>query len=734
MQNSIFGLNLQPESDSIELVMKKKFVPAEHEKPIYEFWERQGFFTAKVNKKKKPFSIILPPPNANADLHTGHAMYVYEDIMIRFYKLAGLEVMWLPGADHAGFETQYVFEQALAKKGKSRFDYPREKLFEMIWDFVMKNRETMEGQLRRLGFALDWEKKKFTMDEDIVKIVHETFKQLYNEGLVYRDTRLVNYCTRDGTSFSDLEIVYKDSISPLYYLKYGPFELATVRPETKFGDTAVAVHPEDKRYKKWIGKEVEVEGLLGQFKIKVVADKAVDPEFGTGVVKITPAHDFNDYEIAQRHGLSLKQVIGFDGKLNKCTGPYEGMSVMQARKRVVEDLKKKSLLAKVDEKYQNRIATCYKCGHSIEPLPREQWFVKVEPLARQALKAVEKKEVKIYPTRFRRVLLDWLDKFHDWNISRQIVWGIRIPAWKCTDCNEWIITAGTNPKKCNKCSSSKLIQDTDTFDTWFSSAQWPFATLLTQSSNDVRNAKRDTFFDYFYPTSVMETGYDILPWWVARMIMISLFATGKVPFHSIYLHGMVRDSRGQKMSKSKGNVINPISMIDQYGADALRAALIFSTKEGGDLSLSEEKIKAMRNFGNKIWNVGRFIYMNRNPKSQASNPKQVQNIKSKGKKALQALQKEFEELKKQTIKDIEGYKVSRAFDALYEFLWHKLADYYIEELKAEVTSGNIKVLGSLERVYSDTLILLHPYMPFVTEAVWKEFYGEGKSILDEKLH
>ncbi|OGK13873.1 valine--tRNA ligase [Candidatus Roizmanbacteria bacterium RIFCSPLOWO2_02_FULL_37_19] len=705
--------------------MNKAFIPSEWEEKLYSFWEQKGYFKAQINKDKQPFSIILPPPNANAPLHLGHAMYVYEDIMIRYNKLLGKEVLWLPGADHAGFETQFVFEKNLQKQGKSRFDYDRETLFTMIWDFVMENRPIMESQLKRLGFALDWEKKKFTMDDDIVKIVYETFKKLHDEGLVYRDTKLVNFCTHDGTSFSDLEIIYREETAPLYYMKYGPFELATVRPETKFGDTAVAVHPDDRRYKKWIGKEIEVTGLIETFKIRVIADEAVDPKFGTGVVKVTPAHDFNDYEMAKRHNIPLKQVIGFDGRLNELTGPYKGLKVLAAREKVVEDLKQKGLITKIDESYTHSVPTCYKCGRVIEPLPKEQWFVKVRPLADQAIKLVEKGEINIYPRRFKRGLIDWLKKFHDWNISRQIVWGIRIPAWRCSKCNEWTVTSGEKPTNCLKCQSKELVQDEDTFDTWFSSSQWSYATLLTQDHHSQLSNLNSQFYTYFYPTAVMETGYEILPWWVARMIMMGYFATNKVPFKNVFLHGMVRDKQGRKMSKSKGNVVNPMEVLDKYGADALRAALIFQTTEGGDITFSEDKAVGMRNFANKIWNVGRFLYLNRNGKMKEEN--------GKSKKKLSDLHKEFFQLKKKSIKNMDSYNFSLAFDTLFEFLWHRFADFYIEELKEEVRSGNIKVLEGLEEVYLQVLLMLHPFMPFVTEAVWKEFHGEEKSILDMRI-
>jgi len=706
--------------------MDSKYQPQLIEEKLYQKWEEKGYFKANVNKKKKPFSIILPPPNANADLHLGHAMYVVEDIMIRYHKLLEDEVLWLPGADHAGFETQFVFEKYLKEKGKSRFDFDRETLFKMIWDFVLKNRGNMEDQLRKIGFALDWEKKKFTMDEDIIKIVYETFKKLHDQGLVYREKRLVNYCTFCGTSFSDLEVIYKEKISPLYHMKYGPFTLATTRPETKFGDTAVAVNPTDNRYKKWIGKEIEVDGLIGKFKLKVVADESVDPKFGTGVVKVTPAHDFTDFEIGKRHHLEMKQVIGFDGKLNELTGPYQGLYINEARKKIVEDLKTKDLLVKVKEDYQNRVGTCYKCGRALEPLPKEQWFVKVKPLTDKAKKLVMEEKIKIYPKRFKKILIWWLDNFRDWNISRQIVWGIRIPAYKCrkmsnVKCqmsNGWFVSIDL-PNKCPNCGSKEFEQDKDTFDTWFSSAQWPFATLQSLGKD---------IYDYFYPTSVMETGYDILPWWVARMIMIGYFATGKPPFKNIFLHGLVKDKEGKKMSKSKGNVINPMEMVDKHGADALRAALIFGAKEGNDLSFTEEKVIGMRNFTNKIWNIGRFIYMN---KSQILKPK-TQNQNSNP-KTVKELEKELREEKKKYLKLMDSYRFSQALGLVYEFIWHRFADYYIEQLKGEVINGNIEAWKTLEEVYLENLKMLHPFIPFVTEAGWKVFRGERSSILSEKL-
>ncbi len=502
--------------------MDKVYNQTTVEKKWYQFWEGKGFFKPEVNPDGKPYTIILPPPNANAPLHFGHAMYVVEDILIRYHRMKGEAALWLPGSDHAGFETQVVFEKGLENIGKSRFDYDRKSLYQMIWDFVEENKGTMEGQLKRLGFSLDWSRMKFTLDPEIVKVVYKTFKKMFDQGLIYRGQRLVNYCTKHGTSFSDLEVVYENRKSPLYYIKYGPLILATVRPETKFGDTAAAVHPQDRRYQKYIGKEIEIETALGKAKIKVIADEAVEREFGTGVVKVTPAHDPNDFEISKRHNLEIRQVIGYDGRLNEKCGKFAGMTVKEARAAVVGALEEKGLIEKVDYEYKNRVATCYKCGTDIEPLPLEQWFIKMRDLADKATEVVKKGQIKIYPKNWETTYFNWLENIKDWNLSRQIVWGIQIPAWYCIRCAQnqkskiknqnynnltmkqfnnsgWIVTDGEKPEKCPTCNSTSLEQDPDVFDTWFSSGQWPFATLQTTKKGDL---------DKFYPASVMETMHD----------------------------------------------------------------------------------------------------------------------------------------------------------------------------------------------------------------------------------
>ncbi|MBU0618792.1 valine--tRNA ligase [Patescibacteria group bacterium] len=714
--------------------MDKRYQPQKFEAKVYQQWEKSGSFSPTT--KGKPFCIIMPPPNANDPLHVGHAMFVTaEDILIRYHRMKGRASLWLPGTDHAGIETQFVFEKKLKEKGKSRFDFDRETLYRQIWDYVQKNSGVTVEQMKRLGASADWSRFKFTLDPDIVDLVIKTFVQLYQDGLVYRDLRLVNYCTRCGTAFSDLEVKHVERPVPLYYIKYGPFTLATVRPETKFGDTAIAVHPQDKRYQKWIGQEVEVQGLLGKFKIKVIADDYVDPEFGTGVVKITPAHDPNDFAVWQRHKQEIpgpKQVIGFDGKLNELAGKYAGLFINQARKKVVSDLTKAGLLEKVDQSYQHSIGLCYRCKSPIEPLPMPQFFIKVKPLTQKVLQAIKDKKVKIHGTGYNKVLKHWLTNLKDWNISRQIVWGIRLPVWYKTGSNAKIKinfldknnqpVKGTIDRLLKKYSLKEIkhglqslqapvgtdyvvsptspgknyLQSTDTFDTWFSSAQWPILTLKTNQKND---------FKRFYPTNVMETAYDILIFWVMRMLMMGLYLTDKVPFQEVYLHGLVRDEQGRKMSKSLGNVINPLGLVEQYGADALRMALVMSTTAGRDSAVGEDKIKGMRNLTNKIWNAARFITLNVEPESQ-----QWQAHKKDKKFAIR-----LDQISAEITQLLDKLKIGLAAEKTYNYFWHWFCDECIEKAKTDQLSYEALFHGLI--VF---LKLLHPFVPFVTEAVWQE--------------
>ena len=677
--------------------MDKTYRADKFEDGIYRQWEKSGAFSPK--NKGKPYCVIMPPPNANDPLHVGHAMFVTtEDIFIRYQRMLGKAALWLPGTDHAGIETQFVFEKKLAKEGKSRFDFDRKTLYQMIWDYVAKNSGVAIDQMKKLGASADWSRTKFTLDKDVVKFVLNTFQQLYDDGLVYRDLKLVNYCTHCGTAFSNLEINHVDKAEPLYFLKYGPFTLATVRPETKFGDTAVAVHPKDKRYQKWIGKEIEVEGLTGKFKIKVIADSYVDPEFGTGVVKITPAHDPNDYQVWQRHKNEIpgpNQIIDFNGRLNAKAGKYQGLKVMAARKIIVDDLQKKGLLTKIEASYSHAVSACYRCGRRIEPLPLAQFFIKVKALTKKVLAAMNKKQVKIYGPGREKILRHWLTILEDWNISRQIVWGITIPAWYCNkktnDPDQCFVVSKDKPTKCPKCGATEFEAETDTFDTWFSSSQWPVVTLKTNQPKD---------FNRFYPTSVMETGYDILPIWVMRMLLLGIYLTGKVPFESVYLHGLVRDQKGQKMSKSQGNVLNPLDVVAKYGADALRMALVMSTTAGRDNAVGEDKIRGMRNLTNKIWNAARYILSNK------ENPSGVKDSPFK---------KELLQIVNQVTKQLDDLKPGLAAETVYNQFWHWFCDQEIEEAKAGKISQPA-LLGGL-RVF---LKLLHPFVPFVTEAVWQQ--------------
>jgi valyl-tRNA synthetase len=746
--------------------MEPRYEHLKYEQEIYGRWQKSGAFSppppsAKAAGGQNAFSIVMPPPNANDPLHLGHAMFVaIEDILIRYHRMRGEATLWLPGTDHAGIETQYVFEKKLKKEGKSRFNYDREALYRMIWDYVHDNSQIALAQMKRLGATADWTRLKFTLDNNVVDFVLATFEKMHKDDLIYRGLRLVNYCPKCGTGYSELEVKYVEQNDPLYYIKYGPLELATVRPETKFGDTAVAVNPRDRRYQMWVGKEIEVDGLLGKFKLKVVADNYVDPKFGTGVVKITPAHDPNDYEMGLRHKLKMKQVVGFDGKLNELTGPYAGMKVKEARQKIVEDLNTLGMITKVDEAYVHNVATCYRCGGTIEPLPIPQFFVRVKPLTTKALEALENQETIIYGAGHDKILKYWLNNLRDWNISRQIVWGIRMPVWyQIVDSEQRTVNGNIvvgfldKDKKYIQGKIGELLliypieeiekglqmvqapqdakyqisrikpgdgylQETDTFDTWFSSSQWPVVTLRSQ---ETRNMKRDlnSDFERFYPTSVMETAYDILPFWVMRMMMMGIYLTGKTPFKKVYFHGLVRDEKGQKMSKSKGNVINPIDIVDKYGADALRMALVMSTTAGHDSACGEMKVKGMRNLSNKIWNAARFMVMNREnpiPKNQMTNNPQVidEEFLTKLMRVVKTVTRQMDDL-----------KIGLAAETVYNEFWHWFCDQAIESFKRGNLSGSKLEIGM--RTF---LELLHPFMPYVTEVCWQELgYSKDSPLL-----
>ena len=728
--------------------MNSRYNPQEIEKKIYSFWEKGDFFNSDKlsaeNKKTKPFSIIMPPCNANAPLHIGHAVFAtIEDILIRFNRMQKKPTLWLPGFDHAGFETQVVYEKKLEKEGKTRFQFKREELYKNIWDFTQKNKETARGQLKSLGVSADWSREKFTLDKDIVKTVLETFEKLYKDGLIYRGKRIINWCPKHQTSLSDLEVKHKEVKSKLWRIKYKVknqkqkakndfIVVATTRPETMLGDTAVAVNPKDKRYKNLIGKKV-ILPLAGR-EIPIIADSAVDTKFGTGAVKITPAHDPVDFEIGKRHKLPLIEVIDKKGKMiiskqltnnNSQLKKLEGLYVLKARKEIVRELEEQNFLQK-EEPYSHNAGICYKCETLIEPLISKQWFIKIKPLAKRAAEAVESGEIKFHPRRYKKIFLNWMKDIYDWNISRQIVWGIRIPVWYCEEkqnekckARNGVIVSKEKPEKCPYCGSKKLVQETDVFDTWFSSGQWPFAALGFPENKDYKT---------FYPTSVMETGWDILFFWVARMIMLSLYRTGKVPFYDVVLHGLVRDNDRQKMSKSKGNVIDPLAVVEDFGADALRMALIFGTSTGSDIIISEEKVRGQRNFTNKVWNASRFVLMNI---GEDFNPEKTKpNLTKEDKWIL----KELERAEKKITKEIKNYQFHEAADEIYHFFWHKFCDKTIEDCKERINEAKTEINKEtpklvLWQVLYRSLKLLHPFMPFLTEEIYQNLPSKPKEAL-----
>lgn len=716
--------------------MEKQHKPEQFESKIYAEWEKNGFFTPKIDKKKKPYSILLPPPNSNDPLHMGHALYVVEDILCRWHRMKGEPTLFLPGTDHAGIETQYVFEKELVAKGKSRFDFDRETLYSMVNDFVEKNRGIVRKQLARLGFSLDWTREKYTLDPEILKTVFKTFKKLHDDNLVYREQRIVNYCTSCGTAFSNLEVNHVERKDFLYYINYGSVRIATTRPETIFADVAVAVNPKDPRHGSLVGKTAVIPILNKE--IPVIGDELVEIEFGTGALKITPGHDQTDFEIGQKHDLEIISCVDVNGKMINVPEKYLGMAVEQARKAVVDDLEDAGKLIKV-EPLDHSISICYRCQSVIEPLTMPQWFIKMKPLAKPAIKAVKKGDLKIIPKRFEKIYFQWMENIKDWNISRQIVWGPRMPIWYCLDCNpdiliNFIPKSGekvsskfkdlgkyqfseiekglqslTAPKdssyfleagKC-KCGSNHVLQETDTFDTWFSSGQWPLTTLGYPDSKD---------FKYFYPTSVLDTMWDILFFWVARMTMFGLYLTGRVPFKVAHMHCRVVDEKGVKMSKSKGNVIDPMDVVQEYGADALRMALVLGTAPGSDINIGEDKLKAMRNFANKIWNASRFIFLMIEKQEKIDWDVELHEQDQKMLNDLDLLVKNIN-------KDLDKYRFGQASEKIYQFFWHEFCDVCIEQSKNRIEQA----LPALIKTLVVLLKLLHPFMPFISETIYKTF-------------
>ncbi len=702
-------------------ILEGGYEAGKFERAIYEKWERSGYFNPDkciadeiTNVDSPHFSIVMPPPNANGRLHVGHAMFVFiQDILIRFNRMNGKRTLWIPGADHAGFETQTVYEKFLEKQGHSRFDFPREELYNKIFEFVQQNKGIMEQDMRDLGASCDWSRNLFTLDPKVVVIVQDTFKKMFNDGLVYRGKRPINWCTKHQTGLSDVETENKEEKTKFYYFKYGPFEIATARPETKFGDKYVVMHPEDKRYSQYKhGDKLTVEWINGPIEATIIKDEAIDVEFGTGVMTITPWHSQIDFEIAKRHNLDFEQIIDWNGKLLPIAGEFSGMKIKEVREKIVEKLNTKGLVTKIEENYIHNTKVCYKCNTIIEPQISNQWFIKMQPLAELALKAVrDEKQIKFFPENYEKIFTYWMENTMDWNISRQIVWGIPIPAQVCTICNQGFIDKNISTDKCS--CGGDLKEETDTFDTWFSSGQW---TLLTCGYDSVNGNSPD--LKNYHPTSIMESGADLIFKWIPRMVIFSLYLNKEIPFKNVYLHGLVNDKNGQKMSKSKGNVVSPIDMVQKYGCDALRMGLLVGVPAGSDSNLSEDKIKGYKHFANKIWNATKFLEM-----KGVFADEVTADLKKVEKDEI--VLRELDDLVRETTKEIEDYKIHLASDRLYQFFWKRFADEIIEESKKILQDGTNEEknsrLSTLKILIETQLKLLHPFMPFVTEVIWTEF-------------
>ena len=702
----------------------KVYDPHPIEEKWYRFWESQNLFRGDEYSPRPPFSIVIPPPNVTGSLHMGHALNnTLQDILARYKRMDGFNVLWLPGTDHAGIATQNVVEKQLAEEGTHRHALGREAFIERVWKWKREFGGQIIRQLKRLGCSCDWSRERFTMDEGLSRAVKEVFVRLYRDGLIYRGDYIINWCPRCQTALSDLEVEHEPEQGHLYYIKY-PSEdsreylvVATTRPETMLGDTAVAVHPEDKRYMKFIGQKV-ILPLMNR-KIPVIADSYVSQDFGTGALKITPAHDPNDFEIGGRHGLEIVQVIDETGKMNQRAGRYAGQQRFQCRQEVIKDLKEANLLKKV-EPFLHNVGHCYRCKTIIEPLVSKQWFVRTEPLARPAVEAVQQGRTRIIPPVWESTYFEWMNNIRDWCISRQIWWGHRIPAWYCRDCGE--VTVSIEPvSACAACRSSRVEQDPDVLDTWFSSALWPFSTMgWPEKTKDLK---------VFYPTSVLVTGFDILFFWVARMMMMGLKFMGDVPFRDVYIHALVRDAEGQKMSKSRGNVIDPLLVIEKFGTDAFRFTLAAFAAQGRDVRLSEERLAGYRNFANKIWNASRFTLSNlqgydpHRPAGKVEPTLADRWILSRANQAI------F-----QVRQGLDSYKFNEAASAVYQFLWHEFCDWYIELIKPvlyqdEDPAQKWVAQNTLARVLDTSLRLLHPFMPFITEEIWQVLPGNQGSIM-----
>ena len=703
--------------------LPKVYEPREVEGRVYEMWEKNGCFEGRRDPDKRPFTIVMPPPNVTGQLHMGHAMdCTLQDILIRFKRMQGYAALWVPGTDHAGIATQIKVEEELRKsEGLTRYDLGREKFLERVWDWKHKFGNRIVEQQKKLGASCDWSRARFTMDEGLSNAVRHVFVSLYNKGLIYKGSRIINWCPHCVTALSDAEVEYKEKPGHLWHIRYpiageeGRYvTVATTRPETMLGDTGVAVNPEDGRYRDIVGKKCILP--LVNKEIPIVADAYVDMEFGTGCVKMTPAHDPNDFEVGLRHNLESIRVLDDNGKVVEGYGRYSGMDRYEARKAIVADLEEGGYLVKVEEHTHN-VGTCYRCGTDVEPIISAQWFVKMEPLAREALRVVNDGEVKFVPDRFSKIYTNWMENVHDWCISRQLRWGHRIPAWTCEDCGGMTVSE-TDPTECQHCHSHNIKQEEDVLDTWFSSALWPFSTLgwPDEGSED---------FKYFYPTDVLVTGYDIIFFWVARMIFSACEHTGKPPFHTVFIHGLVRDDKGRKMSKSLGNGIDPLEMADQYGADALRFNLITGNSPGNDMRFYTERCEAMRNFANKIWNASRFLMMN----LTIDRCELPDRLELEDKWILSKLNSVIPEV----TENMERYELGVAAQKVYDFIWDSYCDWYIEltktRLQGEDEDSKLRAQQVLCYVLTETLKLLHPFMPFITEEIWQALPHSGDYLM-----
>ena len=712
--------------------LPKTYDPKAVEDKLYSFWNDSGFFHAEVNPKKKPYTIVIPPPNVTGQLHMGHAFdETLQDILIRTKRMQGYEALWMPGTDHAGIATQIKVEENLRKEeGKTRYDLGREEFLKRVWDWKHKFGNRIISQLKKLGSSCDWERERFTMDEGCSKAVREVFVNLYNKGLIYKGHRIINWCPHCATALSDAEVEYETQPGKLWHIRYpladgsGDLVVATTRPETFMGDTGVAVNPNDKRYKHLIGKTCILPIMNRE--IPIFGDEYVDMEFGTGCVKVTPCHDPNDFEMGQRHNLEQILVFNEDATVNANGGKYEGMDRYECRKAVVKDLEEGGYLVKIED-HEHNVGTCYRCGTTVEPMTSAQWFVKMAPLAKPAMDVVNEGKTKFVPDRFSKTYLRWMENVHDWCISRQLWWGHRIPAFYCEDCGEMTVSK-TDVHTCPKCGGTHIRQEEDVLDTWFSSALWPFSTLGWPDKTPE--------LDYFYPTSTLVTGYDIIFFWVARMIFSGVEHMGETPFKTVYIHGLVRDAQGRKMSKSLGNGIDPLEVIDQYGADALRFTLATGNSPGNDMRFSDERVQASRNFCNKIWNASRFIQMN----LTIDKDKAVQLPADLALEDKWIVSK-FNTLVADVTRNIDQYELGLAASKLNDFIWENFCDWYIEIAKTRLQTGDENVQKVLCYVLSGAMQLLHPFMPFITETIWQALPHEGPSVMvsswpeyDEKLN